>query len=141
MLKDSNVYKRRGKGIVMFRISYSHNPYTIKTCLHCTCLNLSWPHNLWTADEKLKDMQRELHKSQQLTKKYQQLLELEKRKLGGVGSGHVTPVSTGDEGESPRVPHPSSYSLLGGNVRVNDIIRKNEVSCFVWVFFTSMLCW
>lgn len=85
-------------------------------------------------------MQRELHKSQQLTKKYQQLLELEKRKLGGVGSGHVTPVSTGDEGESPRVPHPSSYSLLGGNVRVNDIIRKNEVSCFVWVFFTSMLC-
>lgn len=86
-------------------------------------------------------MQRELHKSQQLTKKYQQLLELEKRKLGGVGSGHVTPVSTGDEGESPRVPHPSSYSLLGGNVRVNDIIRKNEVSCFVWGFFTSMLCW
>eukprot|EP00105_Crassostrea_gigas_P012843 XP_011428984.1 PREDICTED: uncharacterized protein LOC105329433 isoform X1 [Crassostrea gigas] len=79
------------------------------------------------ADEKLKEMQRELHKSQQLTKKYQQLLELEKRKLGGVGSGHVTPVSTGDEGESPRVPHPSSYSLLGGNVRVNDIIRKNEV--------------
>ncbi|XP_061187620.1 uncharacterized protein LOC133195708 [Saccostrea echinata] len=78
------------------------------------------------ADEKLKEMQRELHKSQQLTKKYQQLLELEKRKMGG-GSGHVTPVSVGDDGESPRVPPPSSYSLLGGNVRVNDIIRKNEV--------------
>lgn len=80
-------------------------------------------------------MQRELHKSQQLTKKYQQLLELEKRKLGG-SSGHVTPVSTGDEGESPRVPHPSSYSLLGGNVRVNDIIRKNEVSS--WFSVTSL---
>ncbi|XP_062600508.1 uncharacterized protein LOC134262135 isoform X2 [Saccostrea cucullata] len=78
------------------------------------------------ADEKLKEMQRELHKSQQLTKKYQQLLELEKRKMGG-GSGHVTPVSVGDDGDSPRVPPPSSYSLLGGNVRVNDIIRKNEV--------------
>ena len=80
-------------------------------------------------------MQRELHKSQQLTKKYQQLLELEKRKLGG-SSGHVTPVSTGDEGESPRVPHPSSYSLLGGNIRVNDIIRKNEVSS--WFSVTSL---
>lgn len=82
-------------------------------------------------------MQRELHKSQQLTKKYQQLLELEKRKLGGVGSGHVTPVSTGDEGESPRVPHPSSYSLLGGNVRVNDIIRKNEVRFFLHAFYVD----
>lgn len=67
------------------------------------------------------------------------MLEFEKRKLGGVGSGYVILVLMGDEGEFFRVLYLFLYLLLGGNVRVNDIIWKNEVSCIV-LFFLCVFC-
>ncbi|KAK3101101.1 hypothetical protein FSP39_000942 [Pinctada imbricata] len=75
------------------------------------------------------EMQHELSKSQQLTKKYHQLLELEKRKMGGSRSGHVTPLSMDrdTDDESPKLPPSSTYTMLGNSVRVNDVLlEENE---------------
>ena len=83
-----------------------------------------------SADYKLKDMSAELTKSQQIAKKYQQLYEMEKQKMPSFShpTAHSPAVTNDTEGRlTPRMPNQSSYTFLGGNQRVNDVIRKNEV--------------
>ncbi|KAJ8301282.1 hypothetical protein KUTeg_020269 [Tegillarca granosa] len=80
------------------------------------------------ADMKFKEIQQELSKSQEMAKKYQQLYEMERRKMGGNHSDGSAPQSPKSDGrDTPKMPHPTSYSFLGNSVRVNDVIRKNEV--------------
>lgn len=74
------------------------------------------------ADAKLKEMQQELNKAQQLARKYHQMYDMERRRNGVPEAAHSTPEP---ESNSPRGNNSSSF--LGQNVRVNDVIRKNEV--------------
>lgn len=74
------------------------------------------------ADSKLKEMTQELHRSQDLAEKYRNLYELERRKNAKEGE-HLPPV----EDVSKLPDKETSYSFLGTNTRINDIIRKNEV--------------
>ncbi|XP_052782013.1 inner centromere protein-like isoform X2 [Mya arenaria] len=75
------------------------------------------------ADFKLKEMALEVTRSQDLAEKYKSLYELERRKNGKDGD-HLPPVSDGQD----NLPNKeSTYTFLGGNTRVNDVIRKNEV--------------
>ncbi|XP_060586554.1 inner centromere protein-like isoform X2 [Ruditapes philippinarum] len=74
------------------------------------------------ADTKLKEMTIELHRSQDLAEKYRNLYELERRKNLKDGE-HLPPVE-----DTTKLPDKeSSYTFLGGGIRINDIIRKNEV--------------
>lgn len=71
------------------------------------------------ADKQLKEMKEELLKSQDLAEKYKNLYDLERRKNAGE---HLPPMV-----EDKLPAKESSYTFMGGNVRINDIIRKNEV--------------
>ncbi|XP_076091656.1 uncharacterized protein LOC143063387 isoform X4 [Mytilus galloprovincialis] len=75
------------------------------------------------ADAKLKEMQLELNKAQQLARKYHQMYDMERRRNGLPEGTYSTPEP---ESGTPRQNNNSS-SFLGQNVRVNDVIRKNEV--------------
>lgn len=78
-------------------------------------------------------MQQELNKAQQLARKYHQMYDMERRRNGVPEGAHSTPEP---EINSPRANNNAS-SFLGQNVRVNDVIRKNEVlfgGVFFWVF-------
>ena len=75
-----------------------------------------------TADAKLKEMKQELDRSQDLADKYRNLYELERRK--NLKEGETLPPMP-DEALDNK--HPTSYTFLGQGVRVNDVIRKNEV--------------
>ena len=77
-----------------------------------------------SADAHLKEMKDELRGAQDLAEKYRNLYELERRK--NMKDGEILPPVV--EITDTRLPtNPSSYTFLGGNVRVNDVIRKNEV--------------
>lgn len=66
-------------------------------------------------------MTQELHRSQDLAEKYRNLYEMDRRKYAKEGE-YLPPV------EDSRLPDKeSSYTFLGGNTRINDVIRKNEV--------------
>lgn len=67
-------------------------------------------------------MSAELGRAQDLADKYRNLYDLERRKTGKDGE-HLPPV----EELHDRPNKESTYTYLGGNVRVNDVIRKNEV--------------
>ena len=68
-------------------------------------------------------MKQELERSQDLAEKYRNLYELERRKH--LKEGETLPPMP-DEALEKKTP--TSYSFLGQGVRVNDVIRKNEVS-------------
>lgn len=74
------------------------------------------------ADTKLKEMKQELERSQDLAEKYRNLYELERRKH--LKEGEILPPMPDDVLDTKP---PTSYSFLGQGLRVNDIIRKNEV--------------
>ena len=74
------------------------------------------------ADTKLKEMKQELDKSQDLAEKYRFLYETERRKH--LKEGEILPPMPEELLESKP---PASYSFLGQGIRVNDVIRKNEV--------------
>ena len=74
------------------------------------------------ADVKLKEMQQELNKAQQLARKYHQMYDMERRRNGYPDGANTTPEP---DMATPRPNNASTF--LGQNVRVNDIIRKNEV--------------
>ena len=90
------------------------------------------------ADVKLKEITAELHRAQDLAEKYRNLYELERRKGTKDSGEHLPPVV-----EDDKLPqNQSSYTFLGGNIRVNDVIRKNEVcltsNCLLIVLFTVL---
>ncbi|KAL4226510.1 hypothetical protein ACF0H5_014495 [Mactra antiquata] len=72
------------------------------------------------ADTKLKEMTQELNRSQDLAEKYRNLYELERRKNTKEGE-YLPPVDDNSK------MNETSYTFLGGSVRINDVIRKNEV--------------
>lgn len=74
-------------------------------------------------DAKLKEMQQELNKAQQLARKYHQMYDMERRRNGFPDGAGTTPEP---EVASPRA-NVNASSFLGQSVRVNDVIRKNEV--------------
>lgn len=67
-------------------------------------------------------MQQELNKAQQLARKYHQMYDMERRRNGYPDGANITPEP---DMVTPRPTNSSSF--LGQNVRVNDVIRKNEV--------------
>lgn len=67
-------------------------------------------------------MQQELNKAQQLARKYHQMYDMERRRNGYPEGANITPEP---DMATPRPNNASTF--LGQNVRVNDIIRKNEV--------------
>ena len=67
-------------------------------------------------------MKQELEKSQDLAEKYRYLYETERRKH--LKEGEILPPMPEEALESKP---PASYSFLGQGIRVNDVIRKNEV--------------
>ena len=75
------------------------------------------------ADTKLKEMKMELDKSQDLAEKYRFLYETERRKH--LKEGEILPPMPEELLDNKP---PTSYSFLGQGIRVNDVIRKNEVS-------------
>ncbi|XP_052284381.1 inner centromere protein-like isoform X2 [Dreissena polymorpha] len=74
------------------------------------------------ADTKLKEMAQEVTRSQDLAEKYRNLYELERRKNLKEGD-QLPPIDVQDNLPNKE----STYTFLGGNTRVNDVIRKNEV--------------
>lgn len=77
-------------------------------------------------------MSQELVRAQDLADKYRNLYELERRKNAKDGD-HLPPV---DDAAHDKLPNKeSTYTYLGGNVRVNDVIRKNEVSLPMFIVY------